>query len=113
MAGAGWVRSRKADDGIRIFPCPECSALLPSLEELGMHLYRHMPSGTPVVGKSGKVLSTPCRRGCGRYFLLFSVRYLKRPREAGLYQEHLKFCDGSEPLSVDGLDTKGVKEMAR
>lgn len=75
----------------RIYPCPECQAILKTPEELGTHLERHAPADVqPATSPRGKPLTAPCPNGCGRHF--------SAVRGSHELRHHAKVCDGQPPL---------------
>lgn len=73
--------------------CPNCTEISPTPEAYSVHLQRHMEVDPPKHSPRGKVLSTPCPKGCGRNFAFNSAGNLSADARF-----HIDLCDGSSPI---------------
>lgn len=72
--------------------CPECKAPFKDIDKMAFHLERHREVVAETRHRrTGKVLSKPCPRKCGRHFSHWKE-----------YEEHVKLCDGKQPLPTNG-----------
>ncbi len=78
--------------------CPECQERFEKLEDLGLHLERHAPVERQCLTKTGRPLSWPCPKGCGRFLA---------GRELFFHEQR---CDGQSPLAPPSKKVNGKED---